>query len=540
MKNNTKFLTLIFIISLFFRSIRSDYPPLTWDEAALGYNAFSLSQTLKDEHGSFLPLVLKSFGDYKPALYAYLAAPFISILGLSELSVRLPSILLGSLTPVVLFLLVSLLYPKRQLLPYLCATLLAFNPYNIHFSRGAWETNILTFGLTLALYLYFLSLKSQKRLHLYLSSFAFGLCLYSYQTAKLIVPLLISIILLVSRPKIRQITPFFVILLLISLPIASGLLFNRDSNRLDVVSIFSYPQSPEETNLLNAETTQADLRLFHNRLAYFSRQIFFRYLNHFSSRFLVFEGDWQNPRHSAPYLGVLLYPSYFFLLIGIITALNQFKKIPGHRFFLLWLIASPLSSSLTRDTVHAVRSMYFSIPLIVFIGLGISHIHYLLPTFTKKIYLVLVCSLYVLSFSYYLEMYHHHLVKLHPADFTYGYKQAIEHLLSRSNKKTVYLSDFYGQPYIFYLFYSHYPPALYQPKSKLVVNGTDIGKVETIDNIIFRSPSYDHLKNLDSVLAIFSRDDILRQNIDKLPEFSTSFIPLSPINDLSTFYAYEK
>ena len=51
--------------------------------------------TGKDEYGNFLPLNLKSFGDYKPALYAYLEIPFIAILGLNELSVRLPSVLAG-------------------------------------------------------------------------------------------------------------------------------------------------------------------------------------------------------------------------------------------------------------------------------------------------------------------------------------------------------------------------------------------------------------------------------------------------------------
>ena len=77
--------------------------PLLWDEAALGYNAYSISQTLRDEYGQFMPLIFKSFGDYKPGLYVYLAVPFVTIFGLNEISVRLPSIILGALSPILLF-----------------------------------------------------------------------------------------------------------------------------------------------------------------------------------------------------------------------------------------------------------------------------------------------------------------------------------------------------------------------------------------------------------------------------------------------------
>ena len=40
-----------------------------WDEVSLGYNAYSIFHTGHDEYGKFFPIVLQSFGDYKPALY---------------------------------------------------------------------------------------------------------------------------------------------------------------------------------------------------------------------------------------------------------------------------------------------------------------------------------------------------------------------------------------------------------------------------------------------------------------------------------------
>ena len=87
-------LLIIFIFSLLIRLSYCQTIPLLWDEAALGYNAYSIIQTGRDEYGQFLPLIFKSFGDYKPGFYVYLTIPFIKIFGLNEISVRFPSILL--------------------------------------------------------------------------------------------------------------------------------------------------------------------------------------------------------------------------------------------------------------------------------------------------------------------------------------------------------------------------------------------------------------------------------------------------------------
>jgi len=55
-------------------------PSLTPDEAALGYNAYSILKTGHDEYGKFLPIIFKSFGDYKPGLYVYLTVPSVALL----------------------------------------------------------------------------------------------------------------------------------------------------------------------------------------------------------------------------------------------------------------------------------------------------------------------------------------------------------------------------------------------------------------------------------------------------------------------------
>ena len=84
-----KLLILITLSALALRLYRPNYPSLLWDEAALGYNSYSILKTARDEYGTLLPLIFKSFGDYKPGLYVYLTLPFVATLGLTPLAIRL-------------------------------------------------------------------------------------------------------------------------------------------------------------------------------------------------------------------------------------------------------------------------------------------------------------------------------------------------------------------------------------------------------------------------------------------------------------------
>ena len=53
-------------------------PSLNWDEVSLGYNAYSLLKTGRDEWGTVLPTIFRAYGDYKLPIYIYLAtlSPF--------------------------------------------------------------------------------------------------------------------------------------------------------------------------------------------------------------------------------------------------------------------------------------------------------------------------------------------------------------------------------------------------------------------------------------------------------------------------------
>ena len=79
-------LTIIVLISLFLNIFKQNTSPgcFNSDEASFGYNAYSILKTGGDEYGNFMPLRLKSFGDFKMPVYSYLSVPFIAIFGLNE------------------------------------------------------------------------------------------------------------------------------------------------------------------------------------------------------------------------------------------------------------------------------------------------------------------------------------------------------------------------------------------------------------------------------------------------------------------------
>ncbi len=541
----TLLLIIITIISLILRlhSLNS-YPPLLWDEASLGYNAYSILTTGKDEHGAVLPIFFKSFGDYKPGLYVYLTIPFVYIFGLNTLSVRLPSALLGSLLPLVFYLLVKRLTGNRKL-SLICALVLAFNPYNLHYSKGAWETNLLLFELCLASLLYYHNKYN-------LAAVILGLTIYSYQSGKIFSLILILVIFLSKLSSIKNNKPavkallqvfpasFMLIFLTFSIPAILGLIFSPQGDRLKVLSLFSYHRSIQETAEIKKESFgPLDYNLFHSEAIYFLRNFILRYFNNFSPKFLIFEGDWQNPRHSAPYAGVILIPSFAFLIIGLFVR-KTVKSTKAFIFFILLLLLSPIPASLTRDTIQATRSLPFSLPLVYFTSLGLYQALKLcqkLLMLPRYFSFALVCIIYLFAFIYYQDLYYSHMIKKSPKDWLYGYQQAIEYIKhNRIPETKVYLTNFYGQPYIFYLFFNKFPPTLYQQQSKLISTGPDVGQIYSIksDNIIFTSPDFNNLKYQPNTLIVISDDEVLRQGIDK-----NLLTPLSQIGGISTFYGYK-
>src|SRR5260221_1049977 len=282
---------LILFVALALRTYKLDSNPpgLTSDEASLGYNAYSILKTGRDEYGTVLPIIFKSFGDYKPGLYVYLAVPTVALFGLNELSVRLPSVIAGTVSVLLIFLIVKELF-KDEKLAFISLIVAATNPWLIYFSRGAWEVNI-ALTLTLAgIYFFFRSFKKPKLL--LASATFFALTLVAYQGAKLSTGIVLFILFILYFRQLlklpfKYLTSAFILGLIIVTPIIISL-FSGQGGRLTVFSVFSYPRSSDfiQTFLKEGNVEKGSLvyNLFYSEPLNFIRGIAGRFFNHFSGR----------------------------------------------------------------------------------------------------------------------------------------------------------------------------------------------------------------------------------------------------------------
>lgn len=172
--NTNKVLLICLMLAAILRlwNLGSIPPHLRNDEASFGYNAYSILTTGKDEHGEFLPILFKSFGDWKPGLYIYSIVPFIAILGLNEWAIRLPAAISGIFGVYLLYLLVWNLF-KNQKIALASAFSLSISPWHIAFSRGAWEAQV-TITLILAGLLFLIKALNQNNKYLIVSAGFFG------------------------------------------------------------------------------------------------------------------------------------------------------------------------------------------------------------------------------------------------------------------------------------------------------------------------------------------------------------------------------
>ena len=515
------FLTFIIIIASILRLWQLGKVPSSpdWDEVALGYNAYSILQSGRDEYGKFLPIILRSFDDYKPALYAYLVMPSISVLGLNVTAVRLPSAIFGILTVLAVFFLVRELFKKNNI-ALLTTFLLAISPWHIQFSRVAFEANV---GVALNAFGILFFLKAFKKpWFLLLSALMLGLSLHTYQSEKVFVPLLIAILIYAFRKEFfsirkKYIYTSLIIFTIICLPLILFTLTNKDAlSRAKTVSIFSNSSiiQANTEKLVRDRVNNDILGLFlDNRRVEFAKYVVNGYLSHLDINWLFIKGD--IARHHAPGMGLMYLVELPFLLIGIYMLIfGNFDKAVK-LFMALWFLIVPIPASITNDVPHAVRTINFLPILQILTAIGIisavqkiSNFKFQFSNFQIK-YLIFSFSFLfsIFNFSYYLNQYFVQQNYFHAKYWQYGYEDMVHYISGvqeKYNKIIVSNTPPLDQSYMFFLFYLKYDPAEY-----LKEGGTASGKIEGINkfaNFEFRKFDYD-LEKEKNILLVGSTFD---------------------------------
>lgn len=485
-------------------------PHLRNDEAALGYNAYSVLQTGKDEHGQFMPVIFQSFGDFKMGGYVYLTIPFIWIMGLNDFAVRFPSAIFGIISVWLIYKIVNLLFASKRL-SLISASLLALSPLNMVFSRGAWEVNV-SLSLTLAAVLFFLKAVKEKEVCMVLSAIFFGLTLLTSHTAKLSTPILLLILAVSFFKSLKKISIKFILLsfligLIFAVPVGLSIIEGKIT-RLTTLSIFSYESGyPLIQSISN------------------------RWFSLYSPSILFIKGD-TNPQHGAPGTGPFLLLDSILLMLGVISLIR--KGTFAQKFFIFssaLFLSSP--SVLTIEKVNFERVLPVFIPIIILVSLGLDG---LLGNLKDKKYTKIIwpffISVYLLNYVYFLDSYFIHGHKKNDA-WQVGYKQIFEKVKPFKSREII-VEQSLEQPYIFLLFYQKYDPVKYQSiVDKVFIEnkeGKDMGSVSNIENIKFAD--IDWSKEKPQPKTIFAMPIY---KLNQQSQFFSDYKEIDEVKDLNGF-----
>jgi len=451
-------------------------PALNRDEVAIGYNAYSLLQTGRDEWGESWPLSFKSFGDYKMPGYIYATMIPVAIWGLTEFSVRFWSALAGSIALILIYFLTRWLFTqlnfsKRKVRTWslVSVVILALNPWHIYFSRVGFEANLnLTlFLLGLTSFLYGL----KRRRLLVVSALAFSAMLYTYSSSFIFLPFFgLTLLIMFGKQLFEKRDCWLSLAGVIFLILGSYALWSvwQVSAAKTNITIFSDPGILDSYHHLRAEMfAQSPLwaRAWFNRPFFYFRLFLQNYLSSFSPRFLfISAGD--HPWHQISGMGHFYWLDGLFMVLGLGTLV--LKRNRASLFLLAWILLAPLPSAITIDAPHATRMLQLILALVVLISLGLQFIWQLSCKWAKPaqrlvlISLVFMYGFQVLRFGYlYIVQYPKNL----PRPMLPGIDQAIDWVETQDSGRVVIFTNPLDFAYVYVAFYRPLDPVEVQKQA---------------------------------------------------------------------------
>jgi 4-amino-4-deoxy-L-arabinose transferase-like glycosyltransferase len=424
------------------------------DEAANGYNAYSLLQFGEDEHGESYPLFIWSFLAFKYPLYIYPTMLWTGLFGLTEFSTRLQAALYGSGGVVVAFLIGRTFF--NSWVGFTAAILTAIVPWNFHFSRIAFSLIGLPFWFGLGvLFLGRAIGVDPRRRDWILAGTCLALCFYSYAIAQVVVPAFVLCAIALNIDVLwRRLGGAL-------LAVISALLV-----LLPFVIFFGQQEAADNYYKALASFLWDDFS-WQEKL----RRIFvINWPQYYDLPFLVERGD-PLVRHGVRDHGALLPAMLPAVVGGAVVAMLSWNR-PA-KLLVIWLLIYPLGAAMARETPSASRAILGALILPILGGVGIGTVLSILqrlprvwlrvPT-TAAVVIFLTVKLVPESHAYLRHYFIEYSNYAAPGigGFQYGYRDVFRLMESqrRDDDLLVLSSTAVQQPQIFSLFYTGRRPAL--------------------------------------------------------------------------------
>jgi 4-amino-4-deoxy-L-arabinose transferase-like glycosyltransferase len=451
---------------------------LNWDEASIGYNAYSILKTGKDEWGESLPFHFRSYGEYKLPAQIYASVPGVAIFGLNELGVRITPVVYGTLTVLVVYFLASLIFRNRWV-GLASALLLAISPWHIHLTRASFESSFSVFWVSLGV-LFLIKGFEKPKWWIY-SVIPFAISIYTYNSARVFTPLFLGITFLLFRRDVLKKSKIFflsVLFFAISLiPLFNFWFTGEATARLKLVSIMDDPGFALRINEARGQLKLPGVlpRLIHNKATHFVYAFGKNYIAHFSPDFLFINGA-PHKQHHVQGVGELYAFQAPFLIIGLIYL---FRKKNKYTLLLIpWILLAFVPVSITIDsTPNALRTLIAVVPYQIITAYGLYEFYLMIEKrrFLRNLAFVVILLVGILSMRNYLDNYYNTYPRLYSRDWQYGYKQVVNYISNHyEDYDLIVFSRHYGEPHMFTLFFTAWDPKSFQ-------NDSNLNRFETYD-----------------------------------------------------------
>lgn len=460
-------------------------PSASLDEASIGYNAYSIVKTGKDEYGTFLPMLLRAYDDWRPALYVYLTVPFVAVLGLVPVAVRLPSVVLSVLSVYVVYLLgkrIGKTYLSFRYLGEIAAGILAVSPWHIYISRLGHEAN-LGFTLTLlAVYFFLVSVMEKRGRDLVISGILFGLSVYGYQSEKVIAPLLILAGLACFANDLKKHVRTWILAgalcALVALPAITATVSPQGMVRFRGTTAFNtdFPEyAAAKAAYLTARAGGDRIgQALHSNAAVSLRIFAGNYIAHFAPIWLFTGSD--REAFKAPGVGLINTWELLFILAGVVAVFRSRVPKPLAWFILSVVVVSPVPAAMTTQAPHAMRAYTMLIGLVLIEAMGVRYAWGMLGKRYRAAGIGIMGLAVLLGNMGFAYGYFVRFPREQSDSFSFAMHQAVAYAAAHGDAyRTVDFShqgNLY-QSYMFFLFYTGYDPTTYQREGGTVSGGYD-------------------------------------------------------------------
>lgn len=472
----------IIFLSFLLRVVAIDKYPvgLNPDEASFGYDAYSLLTTGRDQWGNPWPLSLQSFGDYKLPLYSYLAIPSVAIFGLNEFATRLPNALLGVLGVLGVFLMVDEIFKNRKL-ALVSALFLAISPWHVMLSRGAFEANLATSFIPFGVWLFYKGLQYKKIM--VFAALVFGLNLFSYHSARLITPIIVLVLIFLSRDKLKLNTttlPSMVVKHWISSStfavfsiVAGWTMLSSGGARVSDVAIFNPTDRGQSvferrnTGYILGLPDQIS-RIFSNKFTFTLDEFAKNYATYFSPQFLFTQGPTERTYGMIPGVGALYLIELVFILTAIWT-ITKNREWGKWKLLLYWLFLAAIPASLAKGGGYAANRASVMMPVIQIVSsYGLLSLLSCFKTLKQeKLLKFSLFGVIFLSFVFFLENYLYHAPSDSASSMMYGRREMVQELKKIEGQyDKIVVSRSLSEPHIYFAFFNRWGPIDYQNQTQ--------------------------------------------------------------------------